>query len=265
MLSEDQRRRFARDGYLRIEAGVGAGLVADAREEVWDAVPEDPEDAESLVGVGSRTPDVPAPEPFATINERLHEHAAELVGDDLLAPDGPGMQLALRYPRALRLDEYHDRRPDAGHLDGYGPGFRETGEYSPFTVAVVVYLDDVAERGGGFTVWPGSHWVAADYFEDHALAAPGYGGVLPAIDDDGGWDRDRPLHHQLRSRELSGDAGTVVLWHNQLVHAAGVNQSDAVRMAGIKRFSREGVEGTVEAAATDPFAFWDGVPDLDGD
>ncbi|MFB6135853.1 MAG: phytanoyl-CoA dioxygenase family protein [Halobacteriaceae archaeon] len=259
MLSESQKREFVRDGFLVVEDGVESELVDEGRELIWEELPEDPDDVESLVGVGSRSPDVSAEEPFATINERLYEHAVDLVGDALVAPDGPGMQFALRYPKDLRLDAHHDRRPNSGHLDGYGPGFKEDGQYSGFAVAAVVYFDDVSPRGGGFTVWPGSHWVAADYFRDHALNTPGLGGDLPAIDDDGDWDSSRSLRDQLRSRSLAGDAGTVVLWHNKLVHTAGVNQSDAVRMAGITRMSREDQDEIREDAKDKPFEYWDGL------
>ena len=262
MLSDAQKRRFVRDGYLRIEDGMDADLVAEARDLVADAVPEDLDDPAELVGVGRRSPDPEGEEPFSTINERFYDYLSKLVGDALVEPDGPGMQFALRYPTEVRLGAHHDRTPAFGHLDGYGPGFRETGDYSAFTAGAVVYFDDVVERGGGFTVWPGSHHVAADYFSEHSLESPGYHGQLPAIDDDG-WDYTRRLDEQARSREISGPAGTVILWHNKLVHAGGVNQSPNVRMAGIQRFSREDIDDIVADAATDPFGYWDGLADVD--
>lgn len=262
MLTAGQKAAFARDGYLVLEDGIDDDAIAAARDRIWDAVPDDPDDPESLVGVGSRSPDVPTEEPFATINDLLHEYGAALVGDALVAPDGPGMQLALRYPREVRLSATHDRTP-TGHLDGYGPGFREHGEYTGFTVGAVVYFDRVDPSGGGFTVWPGSHRVAAEYFSDHALTSPGHGGRLPAVDDDGGWDADRFFHQQARSRMLAGDAGTVILWHNKLVHAAGVNQRSRVRMAGIKRFRRDDHEEIKADAADEPFAYWRGVDGIE--
>jgi hypothetical protein len=266
MLSDEQRRDFVRDGYLKIDDGIESDLVDEGRDLIWDAVPDDPDDPESLVGVGSRSPDVPAEEPFRTVNERLYDYASDLVGDALEAPEGPGMQLALRYPRDLRLDEHHRRRPGGGHLDGYGDSFMRSGEYVGFTVAAVVYFDDVAPNGGGFTVWPGSHWVAAKYFENNALNTLGTG-QLPAIDDSAegdsdnprhGWDRSRQLQNQLESRSLAGEAGTVILWHNKILHTAGANQSDAVRMAGITRMTRDDHEEILEDAADKPFAYWDG-------
>ena len=259
VLSEDQRETFVRDGYLLIEDGIDAELIEEGRSLIWDAIPDDPEDPAAWVGVGSRSPDVPADEPFTAINHRLHDYASDLVGDALRRPGGPGTQLALRYPRELRISEHLDRRPVIGHLDGYGPGFKRHGQYSGFTIGGVVYYDQVPERGGGFTIWPGTHWVAADYFTDHALNTPGYGGSLPAIDDDGGWDRRRTIADQVRSKELSGGPGTVILWHNKLVHGTGINQSSSIRMAGITRMSREDHDEIFEDAADKPFEYWDGV------
>lgn len=263
VLSTQQKRRFVRDGYLRIEDAVDDQVVAEGRGRLADEVPEDLDDPDELVGVGSRSPSPSADEPFTTINERLYEYAAALTGDALVPPDGPGMQFALRYPRELRLVAHHDRTPSFGHLDGYGPGYKETGEHGGFTIGAVVYYDDVVERGGGFTVWPGSHWVAADYYAEHSFESPGYHGQLPAIDDDGGWDYTRRFDEQARSRELSGDAGTVILWHNKMVHASGVNQSPNVRMAGLQRFSRDDYDETKHDAADEPFEYWDGVDGVD--
>jgi ectoine hydroxylase-related dioxygenase (phytanoyl-CoA dioxygenase family) len=262
VLSTQQQRRFKRDGYLVLEDALGDDLVADGRQSLEASVPEDLKTKEGVVGVGSRSPEPSDTEPIETINERLYEYGAALVGDALVEPEGPDMQFALRYPRDIRLAAHHDRRPDFGHLDGYGGSFKDRGEYGGFTVGAVVYFDDVVERGGGFTVWPGSHWVAAEYFSDHSVESPGIHGQLPAIDDEGDWDYSRRFDEQCRSRELAGDAGTVVLWHNKLVHTAGVNQSPNVRVAGIRRFRREDFDDVKRDAAEKPFAYWPAIADL---
>lgn len=262
MLDQEQRREFGQQGYLVLEDAIDQELIEEGRELIWNEIPESPDNPEELVGVGSRTPDVPTEEPFMTIKRQLFEFGAELVGDSLVAPDSPHMQLALRYPRELRLSEHLDRKPTHGHLDGFGPGYKKTGQYSSWMVAGVVYFDDVVSGGGGFTVWPGTHWVAADYFSNHALNTPGYGGPLPAIDDDGGWDRNHTISDQVRSRELNYDAGTVILWHNKIYHTTGVNQSENIRMAGITRFSREDQDEIYEDAADKPLKYWDGVPEI---
>ena len=262
MLSDQQRRQFVRDGYLVIEDGIDRELVDAAFEQIVDAVPEDVDDPEQLRGVGFRSPDVDAADEFAAINDQLYAYGRALVGEKLQEP-GPSPMLKLEYPKELRLSTHLDRRPHTGHLDGFGPGFKQTGQYTGFGIAGNVYFDDVPERGGGFTVWPGSHWVAADYFSEYALNTPGQGGQLPAIDDDGGWDRSRSMSDQLRSRELNAPAGTVTLWHNKLTHTAGVNQSDRIRMAGITRMRRTDHDEILEDAADKPFKYWDGVADLD--
>ena len=262
MLSDQQRRQFVRDGYLVIEDGIDQDLVEAAFEKIAAAIPEDVDDPDQVRGVGFRSPDVDAPEEMEVINDRLYAYARELVGEQLQEP-GPSPMLKLEYPKELRLSTHLDRRPHTGHLDGFGPGFKRTGQYTGFAIAGNVYFDDVPERGGGFTVWPGSHWVAADYFSEYALNTPGQGGQLPAIDDDGGWNRSSSISDQLRSKELNAPAGTVTLWHNKLTHTAGVNQSDRIRMAGITRMSRQDHDEILEDAADKPFKYWEGVDDLD--
>jgi hypothetical protein len=105
----------------------------------------------------------------------------------------------------------------AGHLDTH-----------PFQVGAVLYLDDVAAGGGGFHVWPGSHVPVAlahrSLHEDDPL--PECVGVVRDCQD-----RGRPV-------ELAGPAGTLILWHQRLVHAAGLNQSGRVRQAMLCDFSR---------------------------
>jgi ectoine hydroxylase-related dioxygenase (phytanoyl-CoA dioxygenase family) len=263
MLSEQQRRRFKRDGYLVVTDALDDDLVEEGRETLAAAVPEDIDDPDDVVGEGGRSPEPDATAPFGAINDRLYDYATALVGDELVAPDVSHLQFALRYPRDLRLGAHHDRTPSFGHLDAYGPGFRDEGEYGGFTVGATVYFDDVVERGGGFTVWPGSHWVAADYYADHSVESPGYHGHLPAIDDDGGWDYTRRLDEQARSHEIAAPGGSVILWHNKLTHAAGVNQSPNVRIAGIQRFSRHDHDEIKRDAADKPFKYWPALEEVE--
>lgn len=264
MLSPDQKREFVRDGVLVIESELDADLVDEARTLLWDELPENSNaNHETLIGIGSRSPDIPADEPFTELNRQLYEYASDLAGEEIPPPDGPNMQLAFRYPREFRLGEHYDRIPSFGHLDGYGPRFKQEGEYGGFTVGAVIYFDDVVDRGGGFTVWPGSHWIAANYFEDHHYHAPGYHGRLPAIQEDGGWDYANHFDVQARSREIAAPAGSIILWHNKLMHSSGVNQSENIRMAGIQRFTREDHAEIREDAADKPFKYWSGVDDAE--
>jgi ectoine hydroxylase-related dioxygenase (phytanoyl-CoA dioxygenase family) len=273
MLSADQKRRFARDGYLLVEDALDADIVDRAREQIRDGIPVDVDDYEAMLDADDLTgayEHVEDGEPFAAVKQRLHDYGADLVGDALVEPEGEGMQLAVRFPHDVHLAECYERLPrgefvDGPHLDGYGPGYVEDGEWRGFTVAATVYFDDVVERGGGFTVFPGSHWVAAEYFQDHHLDNPGSAGWLPDVDPEGGWRLWDDFWRNARSRQLSGEAGTVVLWHNKLVHCAGVNQSRNPRMAGIVRMSRDDHDEVKHDATTEPLAYFDGLRDVDVD
>ncbi|MFB6136071.1 MAG: phytanoyl-CoA dioxygenase family protein [Halobacteriaceae archaeon] len=144
-----------------------------------------------------------------------------------------------------------------GHLDGYA-NWEENPEPGYFTVAAVVYLGPVEPRGGGFTVWPGSHRTAATFFEDHALETAGgapNNASIPARED-GEWDFSRVLPEQYDPHECTGDAGTLVLWHNKLTHTAGANRSPNLRMAAIKRYSRPDGDEILRDAADEPFEYW---------
>lgn len=264
LLTDEQRRRFVRDGFLVVEDAFDEGTVEEVREGVWEAIEEDPDDPDSWVGGGYRTAD-----PWDAVDdlsneltERSYAHAEELVGEGELEDPGEGMSVHLQFPDEMPYGEVARRRTTMGHLDGYGPGFQETGDYGGFTVAATAYLGPVEPGGGGFTVWPGAHWIAADYFSEHSLESPGMHGLLPAVDGDG-WDYESFLSDQILPHEVTGPAGTLVLWHNKMVHTAGVNQNDDIRMAAITRFSRPDHDDIYEDAKDKLWKYWPGLDDVD--
>lgn len=268
MLTDAQKRTFKREGYLVLEDGIDTDLVEQGREQILEGMPHDPDDEEALLEAednpGAYGEYVDAEEPYRTINERLYEYGRALVGDALVAPDEPDIQLSIRYPNDIRLAEYHERLPDGEYLDGPHLDGYASMPYSGFTVGGVVYFGDVAPRSGGFTVFPRSHWVTAKFFEDNHPDSAGNAGWVPAIDDDGDWDLWDNFWEQARSRQVEGTAGTVILWHNKMIHCAGLNQRSGIRMAGIKRMARHDHEEIKIDAADKPFKYWD-IADLDVD
>jgi len=270
--TDSERRSFARNGFLVREDLLSAEVVDDARAAVVDAMDADPRDPDDVIGGGYEVAveGVDQP-PLTAIAEALFPAAEALVGEGVLEPPSAGMQVAVDFPDDDAAEPVHGPKAVEGHLDGYA-AFDENPEVTTFQLGAAIYLDDVAPRGGGFTVWPGSHRAAAAYFEDHALETVGgkpNNSQLPATGENPGeWDYDRRLHEQRDPYEVAGSAGTVVLWHGLLTHTAGINTGERARLAGIKRFAREDVEDVRSEAASNLFEYWPamaGVPFVEGD
>jgi|GEM_PF-1491318 len=265
--TDRERRAFVRNGFLVRDDVLPSELVDGARAAVVAAMEADPHDSNDLVGTDYNVAAEGVDEdPLDDIVDALVPVVDALVGEGTIDPPGGGMQVALNFPDADATDDVHGPKSVTGHLDGYAK-FDENPEVHAFSVGATVYLDDVPPRTGGFTVWPGSHRVAAKYFEDHALETIGgkpNSAKLPAMGDEPGeWDYTRRYHDQADPYEVSGDAGTVVLWHSRLLHSRGINTGEDVRIAAIKRFQREGEDDTVRDAAPNLFKYWpamEGVP-----
>ena len=103
----------------------------------------------------------------------LQEMCEELVGDDLQVSNYTFAKPV--FPTGRPKSEWS--HPGHGHLDGYTCD----GVVDMFTVAVTVNMNDIKPKSGGFTVWPGTHIRAHDYFRKHALV-----NGLEAFQDDGG-------------------------------------------------------------------------------
>jgi len=264
--SARERREFARNGFLTREDLVPDDLVDAARVAIAEGTDTDLEDPEAVVGAGY---DVDADgvdqAPFTDIAEAIFPAAEALVGEGVLAPPGEGMQVALNFPDEAAAEQFLGPQSVTGHLDGYA-NFDENPEVSTFTLGVAVYVNDVRPRAGGFTVWPGSHRVAATYFEDHALETVGGkpdNSQLPAVGEAAGeWAYDDRLWNQYDPYEVTGDAGTVVFWHSKLTHNAGINVGEDVRMAAITRFAREDQSEIMRDDAKQLFEYWPAMADV---
>jgi hypothetical protein len=248
-ISNRERREFQENGFVTIRNAVDPILCEHARDAVWNELPVDRHDPASWRGRndGSDIPDFVSTRPFEEIARVVFPYAEALVGRDALAPPGDPPLVAphhtatavggdhdgmlsphISYPRAEGDSEWTERATENqdAHVDGYAPDDPngEDVNYLPLTIGATVYVDSVRPGGGGFTVWPGSHLRMSEYFESHTyeeyVAADN---VLPKL------ELGPP-------NEISGEAGDLVLWHHNLVHAAGPNLSDRIRMAAIGRF-----------------------------
>ena len=265
--TDRQRRELKRNGFLVADDVIDDDVIDAARAAFWDGFPHGTDDYEALTESPDRFENawsyVDDPAPFAELNAQLFPYAEALAGEGTLNPPGDRIQLTPRFPTGGQRDDapeppLHRAR---GHIDGYGPHFDEHYEVGYYTVMASVYLDRVEPRGGGFTVWPGSHWYAADYYGDHHLESLVNNATLPALED-GSWDRCGHLAHQIDPLEIHGDAGTVVFWHQNLLHCGGINHSRHVRLAAIQRFTRPDAEEIKRDAYANPWKYWDGMDDV---
>jgi hypothetical protein len=263
MLSTAQRREFHRNGFLVIESGIDGSTVSAAREAVWELIDEHPEDPSTWPheNRGERAEDCATSDPFRAINDVLFDYCEAMVGEGLLTGENRGVdaQLALRFPREETVMD-----PDApqigaigGHVDGTLDVEDGAGDVVPHTINGVAYLDRVQPYGGGFTAWPGSHRTVCEYVDEHPIQS--IAGGIPAPDGQGGW-RETPLDEVYDPFEITGDAGTVVLWHGRLQHTGGINlRPGSLRIAHIQRFFHTHAHQYQEDAPEEPYLGWAGM------
>ena len=203
-LTDDDRAFFKENGYLTRTDLLSQEQIDTARDALWEGIEADRDDPNSWVGAGPRVP-VPSSHPAirSTVMESaVFEVTEELVGKGQLTPGAPGPHLV--FPSG----DNEGTMPVHGHLDGYYTptnGVPE-GTVGIFHVGTTIYVEDIEPRGGGFTLWPGTHQQAAEYFRTHSLLS------VP-----GGSSKD--LFELPEALEVTGLAGTVCLWHGQLMHS----------------------------------------------
>jgi hypothetical protein len=138
-------------------------------------------------------------------NPEVQAHVERLLGPGRVAP--PAWIRGL-YP-VFPSDRDREKAVE-GHVDTHA-----------FQVSAVLYLDRVELGGGGFTVWPGSHLAIAQAYRSRRDEDPRP--EFPEVVAD--------LARRIAPVEISGEAGTLILCHQRLLHAAGINRSRRVRQA----------------------------------
>ena len=124
--------------------------------------------------------------------------------------------------------------PNARESDPDDPG-RLTRPLGPHTDQVCqqlnacAYLDDVAPRSGGFTLYPGSHRIMfrAHRFEANWSPLPDFR------------DAVRRVVAEIEPVEFVGEKGDVIFWHGRTVHSAGVHLGDSIRWAVFADFTMD--------------------------
>lgn len=107
-------------------------------------------------------------------------------------------------------------------------------------VQAMAFVEEVRPKGGGFTIWPGSHLLLHPYYTTVFSSI-----VNPDLVDEFSQARDEALEN-ITPIECPGNAGDVVFWHPRLIHSSGINLSSdfgepAVRFIVPCDFQRDGL------------------------
>lgn len=92
------------------------------------------------------------------------------------------------------------------------------GDHTGAQLSAMVFVSTVPPHCGGFTIWPGSHYMS------HVYHKTVYGPLDPDRADEYMKARDEFVRNSIPV-EFHGHAGDVVFWHPRLVHGPGVNYS----------------------------------------
>ena len=245
LLKDDQKAFFKENGYLVLNDTLTDDQVESGVEAIWPHIDADRNDPSTWIGAGPISPkcgDDPAL--LATLYESpVYEAAESLVGKGKLTRPG-SFGPKLNFPTG----ETRWSAPGGGHLDGYYTptnGVPE-GTVGRFYVGVTMYLSHQHPTGGGFTVWPGTHLQAAQYFKTHAMLKPKGGNV-------------RDLYDMPEPVEITGPPGTVCLWHGSLVHSASKNYRPDIRFCMITRLNRIDNSDILFEFPDDTWTYWEGI------
>jgi hypothetical protein len=149
-LTQTQLDAYEQDGYILL-AGLIPDAVATATAAImWQCMEARPDDPQTWPDGYAQGLDHPAI--VACYTENFLHAAAQLCGDPPEAVGKPGSALAINIFPAD--GEWKQPTPHIDHA------IKEHGHKTfprPFRVATMTFLNDVAERGGGTAVWPGSH------------------------------------------------------------------------------------------------------------
>lgn len=207
-LSAGQRRAYARDGFVRLDAAFSNPLAARCRERLWEQLAEDRDDPATwtrpVVRLGAQL----GPEfREAVASVRWLDAIAEVAGPDAAPEPWLGGTVAVRFPVA------GDPGDDGWHVDGSYTGpdgrFWLNARSDGRALLMLVLLSDVGDDDAPTRIRVGSHADLPD-----ALAPFGAEGVAAL---------DLPLPARALERPVAfatGRAGDVYLCHPFLVHAA---------------------------------------------
>lgn len=231
ILSSQQIKFFKEHGYLVLEDFIEPATVDDWRRALANYLEMDPEHPESWDPQTLRSKDEPfwvEPKERALRNLPQMRSVLEQLGGGRF--HGGMENLITRWPEP-------DQRwnpPDHGHIDLIMLHFNWR-----FTLGANTYLYNVEPEGGAFCVWPGTHTLNWQYFQQF----PEH--YFSGSEDSARHRMEEEINARIKTPplELTGCPGTVFLWHSFLLHEASANvRPHQPRVALFYRWG-EAVEG----------------------
>lgn len=116
----------------------------------------------------------------------------------------------------------------------------------------VVYYTDVSRGGGEFIYWPGSHYLAWDYFSEHPHDYLAQGEL----------SQDQIFEKIYRRLPMSpahfvGKRGDLLIWHSLLMHAGSYSALPQTRIATIGRWGIQVQGKNLYNFAMDMWKYWE--------
>ena len=235
--SYEEKIFFKQNGYIVKPNTVTLELIEQALEVIWQHIDADRYQAESWINAGPKG-NLPCTN-HSDIKALLDNSHQISMAEELV---GQGSLKVANYPFCKMIyptGKTDWQLPDRGHMDGY----TRPGQVDTFTLGITLNLNDIQHRGGGFTVWPGTHITAAEYFKTHSLldGQKAYGDQLP-----------KPV-------EIFGPPGTTCFWHHYLMHNASKNCQTEIRMATVSRLRWRNTEDIKFEIPDNIWEYWEGL------
>jgi hypothetical protein len=238
VISDQQYRQFAADGYLVFPGAVTEDLLAAADDEIDAVIASDPPPAGT---VGPHFYFL-SPGRLPAADAALRQSGGLRLAGELVVPHvlehGLGhIQVALNIPP-------FPHRPGGPHIDGHRPGQPKP---DSFTMLAAVFLVDETEAdSGNLWVWPGSHLTHQRLFAER-----GVGALLPVSGHAGELE---PSVAMPEPRPVIARRGDLLLAHFLLGHNIGGNITDRVRRVLYYRLRCGGHDGRWARTFLDAFA-----------
>jgi hypothetical protein len=252
MLSDEDLDNFVRDGFCVFDIHVAPELIEQAKALVWDFCPpsfasDDPatwsgvvEDScqrQSMERRVGRLKFRECSRAFRSVraltiwNDDIREQVKSLITPEASQKEAQRFMPIFRglYPI---FSQPADKCRIKAHCDTHF-----------FQVGSVMYLNEVGTEDGAFVVWPGSHWLIAPFAPTltHHHKPEGFDALCHEVE------------RSITPVQVTGRAGTVILWHHRLLHGAGLNISGGVRHAVLCDFKNGLADSRMAGHAQEAF------------